>query len=337
MPVFPLLHCWIDNYVVWKEATSYTEVGDELESVLITGADGFLGRNLVRSLLDMDIEVYAVVYPGNNVYQEYANEKLHVLELDLNTILEYKFDSQKKIDVMYHFAWMGVSPELRDNLDVQMSNINMTMSCLKFASAIGIKKVILPGSTNEYLYYGKPLNKDAVPSPNNAYGAVKVALRYLCSEFARKNGMEFIYAILTGIYAADRQDNNVIFYTIKKLLNGEKPSLTKLEQLWDYVYIDDVIDALTSIGYRGKNGAVYAVGHGDNWPLAQYIRIIHEKIDPMLPLGIGEVPYTGDVLPSSCIDLTDLERDTGFRPRVSFEQGITRVIDRVRKDIGNRQ
>lgn len=308
-----------------------------MESVLITGADGFLGRNLVKKLLDSGMEIYAIVYPGKNIYYDITNEHLHVFELDLNMIQEYEERFPNNIDVMYHFAWVGVNPEQRDNLDVQMSNINMTLSCMKFASKVGIKKVVFPGSTNEYLYYGKPLNKNAVPSPNNAYGSVKIALRYLCKEFAAKNNITFIYAILAGIYAADRQDNNVIFYTIKKLLNGEKPSLTKLEQLWDYVYIDDVIDALISIGSRGKNGAVYAVGHGDNWPLAEYIKIIHEKIDPTLPLGIGEVPYTGNVLPSSCIDLTDLERDTGFRPKVSFEEGITRVIDRVRKGTEKKQ
>ncbi|GFI58894.1 dTDP-glucose 4,6-dehydratase [Muribaculaceae bacterium] len=211
-----------------------------------------------------------------------------------------------------------------------MINVNMTLDCMKLAIAIGIKKIVFPGSTNEYLYYGKPLNKDAVPSPSNAYGAAKIALRYLCSDYATRNNIEFVYAIIAGIYAADRRDNNVIFYTIDKLLKKEKPLLTKLEQLWDYIYVDDVIAALTAIGKKGKGGAVYAIGHGDNWALSNYIKIIHKKIDSSLPLGIGEVPYVSEKLPSSCIDLTDIERDTGFKPQVDFEEGITKVIDKIR-------
>lgn len=304
-----------------------------MDRVLITGADGFIGRNLVKQMLKCGKEVFAIVYPGNNVYADIKDDNLHVKSMDLNQVMFHVREFPDNIDVMYHFAWMGVRPELRNDLDVQMMNLNMTIDCMKLAIAIGIKKFVFPGSTNEYLYYGKPLNKDAVPSPNNAYGAAKIALRYLCSDYARRNDIEFIYTIIAGIYAADRKDNNVIYYTINKLLHNEKPLLTKLEQLWDYIYIDDVIEALIAMGEKGKGGAVYAVGHGDNWPLLNYIEIIHKKIDPSLPLGIGEIPYSGDVLPSSCIDLTEIKNDLGFSPKISFENGITHVINRIKEEM----
>jgi len=307
---------------------------ETMKKVLITGADGFIGKNLVRTLLeDENIEIYAIVYPGNNIYEDDKHEKLYVKCLDLSQVMNHVREFPTDIEVMYHFAWMGVRPELRNDLDMQMINVNMTLDCMKLAIAIGIKKIIFPGSTNEYLYYGKPLNKDAVPSPNNAYGAAKIALRYLCSDYATRNNIEFVYTIIAGIYAADRRDNNVIFYTIDKLLKREKPSLTKLEQLWDYVYVDDVMSALVAVGKKGKGGKVYAIGHGDNWALSNYIKIIHQKIDPSLPLGIGEIPYADEKLPCSCIDLTDIERDTGFKPQVDFEEGITKVINQIQSDM----
>lgn len=60
--------------------------------------------------------------------------------------------------------------------------------------------------------------------------------------------------VITGIYAADRRDNNIIFYVIDKLLRKEKPLMTKLEQLWDYINIRDVVEALTLIGEKGQGG-----------------------------------------------------------------------------------
>ena len=173
------------------------------------------------------------------------------------------------------------------------------------------------------------------PSPQNAYGAAKVAARFLCESLCKELKIPYIYAVATGIYASDRRDDNVIYYTISKLLKREKPSLTKLEQLWDYVHIDDAVEALYLISTKGKDGAFYSIGHGDNWALANYIYKIRDIIDPSLPLGIGEVPYKGrsGVLPCSCVDLTDLCHDTGFVPRVSFEEGITRVIEAVKNQL----
>lgn len=52
-----------------------------------------------------------------------------------------------------------------------------------------------------------------------------------------------------------------------------------------------------------------------------------------MPLGIGEIPYANDKLPYSCIDLTDIENDTGFKPQVDFKEGITRVINKIRLDM----
>lgn len=304
-----------------------------MKKVLVTGADGFIGKNLTLKLLEEGYIVFAVVFPGSEVFANINHNNLHIISTDLRLLKENNDLFYESIDTFYHFAWNGVKPELRNDLDLQMANIDMTLNCMKFAIEKGVKKIIFPGSTNEYLYYGKPLNKDAIPSPNNAYGAAKIALRYLCSDYAQRNNVEFVYTIIAGIYAADRRDNNVIFYTIDKLLKGEKPMLTSLKQLWDYVYIDDVLDALVAVGVDGKGGAVYAIGHGDNWELSNYIKIIHRKINPDLPLGIGEVEFTGDVLPCSCIDLTDIMRDTNFRPKVDFETGIEKVINKIKNEM----
>lgn len=302
-----------------------------MKSVLITGADGFIGGALLQKLKEGNTEIYCTVYPSGKEKEICENEKVHVIEVDLKEIEILSQKLPNGIDVMYHMAWIGVNPELRDDAEVQLSNIKITMNCMKLAVEKKIKKVIIPGSTNEYLYYGKPINNKAIPSPNSLYGATKVSLRFLCSSFLKKTNVEFVYAIITGIYGENRRDNNVIFYTIECLLKKEKPNLTKLEQLWDYVYIDDVVEALECIGVKGKDGAVYAIGHGDNWPLSKYIEIIHDIIDKSLPLGIGDVPYDGDLVPSSCVDLHDIYVDTGFVPKVDFTTGITHVINCIKK------
>ena len=299
-----------------------------MKKVIVTGATGFIGTYLVKRLASENVEVWAVIYP-NDPKKSSINSlrNVHCVECSIEELLQHTDMFPKDADVFYHLAWQGVNAKDRDNMECQIANINMGLQCIKFAAEIDVKKFILPGSTSEYLYYGKPIDEKAIPSPQNAYGSVKVALRYLAQEYARQFGLSFIYTVITGIYAADRRDNNVIFYVIEKLLKKEKPSVTKLEQLWDYVNIRDVVEALVRIGRFGKANTFYTIGHGDNWPLYKYIDIIHNYIDPTAPIGIGEIPYKDDRLPSSCVDLTKIFEDTGFVPKVQFEDEIKKVID----------
>lgn len=304
-----------------------------MEKVIITGATGFIGSNLIKKLIKENVEVWAVIHPDSQAKEKvYAVEGVHCVECSIDTLREHLDEFPRDVDVVYHLAWRGVNAHEREVMEIQVQNIDLCLESMRFATALNAKKFIMPGSTSEYWYYQKPIDKDALPCPQIAYGSVKVALRFMAEVYAAELGLEFIYVVIAGIYAPDRRDNNVIFYTIDKLLKGEKPSLTKLEQLWDFVHIDDVVEALHLIGKSGKTNAFYAVGHGDNQPLYKYIEQIHQYIDPTLPIGIGEVPYNAERLPCSCIDLSAVCEDTGYVPKVDFETGIKAVIDAIKME-----
>lgn len=303
-----------------------------MKRVIITGADGFIGFNLIKELLKEDVEVWAVIYPKSMTKERIYHKKINCIECNIDELEEHISEFPQEADAFYHLAWSGVNAEERNNLELQLNNIDLCLKCIKFSSQIAVKKFILPGSTSEYMYSSGPINEKSLPSPQDAYGSVKVALRYLGKQYAAQYNISFIYVVITGIYAADRKDNNVIFYTIDKLLKREKPMLTKLEQIWDYVHIKDAIKALVLIGDKGKDNSFYTIGRGDNQPLYKYIDIIHKFTNPQIPLGIGEIPYKSAILPSSCTDLSSLVKDTGFVPEIDFEVGIKEVIDEMRKE-----
>lgn len=303
-------------------------------NAIVTGADGFIGSNLLKHLTNRGVEVWALIIKNSPTRSRIDSLKgVHIIECDYNDLNTYLAQVPSNADAFFHLAWQGVAAEERKSVEHQMLNIHMSLQALQFANAASCRRFILPGSTMEYSYYGRPIDERAVPSPQNAYGAAKLSTRYLCGAMAQSLGQSFIYTVLTGIYGGNRLDDNVISYTIKTLLNGQRPQLTQLKQLWDYVHIDDVTEALYCIGMNGKNNGFYTVGHGDNWPLYNYIYKIRDLIDPSLPLGIGEIPYLKEELPSSCVDLTSLREDTGFVPKVSFEEGIIEVIGQIRQSI----
>ena len=303
-----------------------------MKTAVITGGDGFIGSHLVRYFAGEGVKVYALTVPNSPLIgriQDISN--VVVLQKSLNETDALVSELPRDAIAFIHLAWSGVSPESRSSVQIQIKNIELCMQAAHLAAKIDAQRFILPGSTMEYSYCGQEINERSCPSPQNAYGAAKISTRYLCEALCEELKLPYIYTVLAGIYAADRADNNVIYYTISELLNGKKPQLTALEQRWDYVYIDDVVRAFYLIAEKGKGGAFYGIGHGDNWPLFNYIIQIRDAIDPSLPLGIGEIPYKDAWLPSSCVDLTSIKKDTGFTPQVPFEIGIKKVISTIKR------
>ena len=211
-----------------------------MRTVVITGGDGFIGSHLVRYFAEKGMIVYALTIPQSPMANRINNiPNVIVLQKDLTDVDTLVALLPQMPEAFIHLAWSGVSPERRNSTKLQIKNIDISLQAVSLAAKIRAKRFILPGSTMEYSYCGQEINENACPSPQNAYGAAKISTRYLCAALCEELKVPYIYAVISGIYAADRTDNNVIYYTITELLKGQKPSLTALEQRWDYIYIDD--------------------------------------------------------------------------------------------------
>lgn len=180
------------------------------------------------------------------------------------------------------FIWPGAvsKPKRGTPRRCQTANLSYCLNAVELAERLHAEKFILPGSTMEYAYCGQAINKNALPTPLNFYGAAKLSARYLCQIACQNRKIPFIYTVISGVYGADRKDGNIISYTIDELLHGRIPKYTKLEQKWDYVHIDDVVRAFLCVIQKGKPDSFYVIGHGDNCPLSDYIYQIRDVIEP---------------------------------------------------------
>ena len=304
-----------------------------MESVIVTGADGFIGSNLVKYLLSKELDVYAIVIKNSATKSRIdCLDKIHIIEANSEDYDKITNLLPKGALAFFHLAWAGVSPEGRNDLQLQINNIEIALKAVKLAAELKSQKFIIPGSTMEYTDCGGVINEDSLPNPQNAYGAAKLSAKYLCALACEKLNIQYIYTVISSIYSSDRRDNNVIYYTISKLLDNQKPSFTKLEQIWDYVHIDDVVNALYLISINNISKSFYTIGHGDNCPLSDYIYRIRNLINPNIPLGIGEIPYKNNKIPRSCVNIAPLTEDTGYIPRISFDEGIKDVINEIIKE-----
>lgn len=305
-----------------------------MNKVVITGANGFIGSHLAMHLAAQGYLVVALVAKG------FPYDFL--LDKDGITCLEFTFDELPELNhhpalkdakLIYHLAWAGVSTTYKNDALTQAQNIQFGIKVLDFAHANDIPRIIVPGSASEYACGQGVIDGRNAPAPSDLYSASKVATRMVCQTYARQLGIEFIWTAITSIYGPGRNDNNLISYAIKTLLQGQKPSFTGLEQQWDYLYIDDLMAALQAIGERGKDGKIYPIGSGEHQQMCKYVEILRDKIDPTLPLGIGDMPYKNATIDNQILDISELTADTGFTPQYTFDQGIELTIDYFKRSL----
>lgn len=295
-----------------------------MNRVVITGGTGFIGKRLTSEMLDNNLEVILLVRDKSRCNLE-KNEKLTLIEYYSEEYEALK-DGKADIDVFYHLAWEGVAPEKKNNRAIQIRNIDFAMEMLEFADEIGAKRFIATGTVAEYAFCEEVMDVYAKQTPNDLYGASKTAAHYMLETWARTIKMPFNWIVIPSTFGEGRRDNNILTYTIKSLLAGEKPSYGYLTQMWDFLYVGEVVRALRLIGEKGLAGKIYAIGSGVYKPLRDYVEAIRDIINPELELGIGEKPALSDKAFSSCVSISELTRDTGFVPQVSFEEGIKKTI-----------
>lgn len=206
------------------------------------------------------------------------------------------------------------------------------MHAISICEDMACTRFINLGMVGEYVSLDGLINENWIPSPADVYGAVKVAVRNLLSVQASLCGIEMIDTILCSTYGEFRFDDNVISYTVKKLLKRECPEYGHLEQMWDFLYAGDAAYALYLIGQKGLGGKTYCIGSGIYRHLYEYIEVIRDMIDPSLSLGIGRLGNKYEKVLNSCVDTFQLQKDTGVRPQFSFEEGMERTIAYFKED-----
>lgn len=305
-----------------------------IKTAVLTGPTGAIGTALCEKLLAEGCTVYAVCRPGSPRAAELPpSERLHRVECDLAELASLP-DRLPGVtaDVFYHFGWAHTIGPGRNDMPAQIANIGYTIDSARAAAALGCSVFVGAGSQAEYGRSAAALRPDTAVFPENGYGMAKLCAGQMSRVECERLGISHIWARVLSIYGPHDGAATMISGTIRKLLAGERPSLTAGTQIWDYLYSEDAADAFWRMALSGKNGAVYPLGSGQPRPLRSYMEALRDAIDPALPLGLGEVPFGPNQVMHLAADLTALQADTGFVPSTDFETGIRKTIAWVRKE-----
>lgn len=299
-----------------------------MKRAIITGATGSVGTALIKELVSNGVEVLVLCREGSkrndNILKHPLVEKKYC---SLNELEHLENDTGKVYDVFYHFAWQGTTGTARNDMYLQNENVKYTLDAVKAAQRFGCHTFIGAGSQAEYGRVEGVLTSSTPVFPENGYGIAKLCAGHMSRILCEQKGMKHVWTRILSIYGPCDGDNSMVMTTIRNLLENKKPSLTKGEQQWDYLYSIDAGRAMYALGESGKHGKVYCIGSGKASPLLEYIEIMRDYINPKAELGIGEIPYAEKQVMYLCADISELTVDTGFIPKYTFEEGIRETIE----------
>ena len=314
-----------------------------MKKAYVTGATGAIGMALVAELLQNNIEVTVFLRKDSErsgrIAESFGEElkrgnlSVEYVSLEeLKHFMENVYTPGRQDSVFYHLGWSGTFGKLRNDAVLQQKNVEYTLDAVRLADRLGCTKFIGVGSQAEYGRVSTRLTPDTDTVPENEYGRAKLAAGVSSRELCRELGIEHAWVRVLSVYGPYDGMNTMITSVIRGLLKGDRVSLTKGEQMWNYLYSEDAGKELYLLGAKAvRNGAVYILAGSEEHSLKEYVVRLCRAMDADDKLlGFGDVPYGEGQVMCLTADIGALCSDTGYIPDTTFEDGIKKTAEWVK-------
>jgi len=287
--------------------------------ILVTGATGFIGSRLVDRLCDGGAEVHAV--SRSHQPEEVRDIRWWRIDLEDDAAVVRLFASIKP-EVVFHLGGHVTgrpSPELV--MPTLKANLITTIGVLEAARRVGCSRVVLPVSSTE-----PELGPDEDP-PTSPYAASKWASWGYTRMFHSLWDVPAVLLRTTMVYGPGQSDpRKLIPAVVTSLLDGSMPRLSSGGARYDWVYIDDVIDAmLLAASAPGFVGETVEVGSGDLVSVRAVVERLGQVAAPGVACVFGEVPDRPSPPPRAA-DAARTQKLLGWRADTGLDEGLERTV-----------
>jgi len=328
-----------------------------MSEILVTGAAGFIGMHVTRGLLAAGHQVLGV--DNLNAYYDPRLKELRLKELEASANFQFeKIDiadrkAMAELFAAHRFPYVvnlaaqaGVRYSLVDPYAYADANLNGFLNVLEGCRHNGCQHLLYASSSSVYgANTHVPFNtSDNVDHPLSLYGASKKANELMAHSYAHLFGLPATGLRFFTVYGPWGRPDMAMWLFAEAIMEGRPIKLFNHGRMRrDFTYVDDVAEAVVRLVPRPAkpNPAwsgdapdpatsrapwrVYNIGNSDPVEVTEVVRLIEERLGKravreMLPMQPGDVPET-------CADVTDLEREVGFRPKTPIAEGIRRFLD----------
>jgi dTDP-glucose 4,6-dehydratase len=320
------------------------------KNILITGGAGFIGSHVVRlfvkkypdyKIVNFDKLTYAGNLENVKDIENYSNYIFFKGDIREANDIKEAFEKHKITDVIHLAAESHVDRSISGPNEFVLTNVIGTVNLLNQARTSWNNE-----TTNRFYHvstdevYGSLgetglFTETTAYDPRSPYSASKASSDHFVNAYHHTYGLNTVMSNCSNNYGSHHFPEKLIPLMIHNILNKKPlPVYGKGDNIRDWLWVEDHARAIDTIFHQGKAGETYNVGGLNEWKNIDLIRFLCRIMDEKLnrPIGDSEtlITFVTDRAGHDmryAIDATKLERELGWKPSITFEEGLDKTVD----------
>lgn len=307
------------------------------QRVLVTGATGFIGSHLVRRLIEDQYRVGILKREASSVWRiEDLIKKIDVYDVDLEDTHEVQVAFiDFKPDVVFHLATnYAVEHKISEIPIMVETNVLGTVNLLEASKNSPVGLFVNTSSCFVYKQKKSKLRETDELSPLNLYATTKLQAEQACSFYAQNYGLQTVTFRLFPPYGPADNERRLIPFVIKKFLEHQSPDLTTGRQKWDFVNVNDIVDAYLKVllvpVFENKH-EVINIGTGNAVSIREVVALIAKILGSNMKPNWGKIPHRRNEVWFTSADISKAKTLLKWQPEITLKDGIASTVNWYRQ------
>ncbi|MCF8370597.1 MAG: NAD-dependent epimerase/dehydratase family protein [Bacteroidales bacterium] len=291
------------------------------KKVLVTGGNGYLGRNLVASLREAGAKVFILDKNGDETLEN--TFILDITDRELLTKAIHKIQP----DIVFHLAASLNRDRDFDNFDeIHSINFDGTLNLLMALQNVVYENFIFASTSEIYGSNEAPFVESQIPDPASPYSLTKVFSENLIKTFSKTYDKKFTILRIFNFFGKGMSPQFFIPQMMNSLRNNTPFEMTEGEQKRDFLYLDDILEAMLLCASHTARNETFNVCSGEAVTLKQLVLEMKLKLNSKSEIMFGALPYRSNEVWNMVGDNSKIRESLGFVPKYNLGKGIELII-----------
>lgn len=294
-------------------------------TALITGGAGFIGSHLVERLLAEGHRVRVIGRPSVKFDKNLAAVLHHDnIIIDQRNLLDIPSEDTifQGVNMVFHLASFTDQIASKKKPEMFINANTQTLTKVLEAARIHHFKIIYTSSAAVYGKAQWPTSEDQPAKPIDPYGVSKWLGELILQSWNKFYNIPYLSFRIFNGYGPRMSGVGVFGVFLKKIMEGKPITITGDGSAQrDFIYIDDIVDALLSGAQNSKSGLTYNIGTGILRTVKELATILGADIEYIAP-RLEEPPVY-------CADISKIKHDLGWSPKISLEEGVKKTLKKI--------